>query len=336
MSKFSFIFKNIKLDKKRTLMRQVCLLVAIAVLLIFAVFAWFVANDGSATASGLNVVLEAGDSLDISLNNGEDFVSSIDLMSDDDQKYIGQTNKIKGNLSMTDITSDGKTFFRPKFKDLEDNKREPNTDEENWDNATVNRNYIAQTIVFRTTDPSDIYMGSGTGITTSCEVENKKLVSSNPDEIGNKSDQGNFSKDCIVGALRISAVNNGTLRFLCIPRTDVELVEDSEGNITVNYGDDVSDAVNYHLYYSPRYNIEKEPVLAEDVIYDFSDMSKTYIATTTETEEGSGVYTATATINIWLEGCDNETRRALSGGKFKVNLDFTAVASAVESETPTD
>ena len=324
MSKFSFITKNIKLNRKFTLMRQACLLVAIAVLLIFAVFAWFSANMGDAIADGLNISIETGDNLQISLNNGTNFVSGIDLMSDDDQQYISDTNRIKGVLSMEDVTSDGKTFYRPVFEQLSGNIRTPNTSE-NWVNASKNRAYISQTIVFRTTSPANIYMSSGTQIITSCEDDGKSLVSDTASDIGNISDAGNFSKDCIVGALRISAVHNDELRFVCIPRTDVEFVDD-DGTYSVNYGYDVTEAAFVHSYYSTNYQTEQAPVDAEDVIYSFNDSSKTYIATTVETtEEDNEYYEATATINIWLEGCDAEARRALSGGQFKINLDFTAI-----------
>ena len=327
MSKFSFIVNFLKLNKKRTILRQLCLLAAIVVLLILAVLAWFTAGTGEATAEHLKLSIFTGNNLDISLDGGINFVSGIDLLKESDQKYISDENKIKGVLSMEDITSDGYNFFRPVFLTDSNNIRTPDTTT-NWDDAAKNRAYISQEIVFRTGSASDIYIGDGTEIITFTEQEGKLLVSDDPDEIGNKSSTGNFSRDCIVGALRISAVDGNNMRFVMIPRTDVELVQNAD-NFTVNYGSDVSFDVFDHYYYSTNYQTEGDPVKLDEskVIHAYTPTTDGNNAkiTTTKLNKEDGMYYATATINIWVEGCDAEARRALSGGKFNIILDFMAV-----------
>ena len=330
MSKFSFIVNSLKLNKKRPILRQVCLLAAIVVMLILAAFAWFTSSKGEATANGIKVSIFTGNNLDISLDGGQNFVSGIDLMDADDQQYISDTNKIKGVLSMEDITSDGKYFFRPVFEMDQNNIRTPDTTT-NWDEAAKNRAYISQEITFRTNAASDIYIGNSTQIITSAENEGKLLASSDPNEIGNKSSNGDFSRDCIVGALRISAVDSsGNMCFVMIPRTDVEFIQNGD-NFYVATGENVSNNVFVHEYYSTNYQIDGAPVMLDEskVIHAYSastDGTISKIATTVKNNNDGYCY-ATATINIWVEGCDAEARRALSGGKFNIVLDFMAVES---------
>lgn len=326
MTKFSFI-KKVKLNKKLPLVKQTALLIAILLMLVMAALAWFGSKE-NATASGLNVTMASGKNMLISLNGGTDFVSAIDLLSEDDQKYISETNRIKGSIAMTDITSNGVNFLLPVFNET-DGQRIPNTASDDWKQAITNRAYISETIVFRTPTASQVFVGSGTGITTSAEADKMALVSSNPDEIGNhagKDSNGNnynFSRDCVVGSLRISAFSGEKKRdysdesplFLCIPRSDIEL---DKTTFTMKSGTDVSTNAKVHEYYPYSYKNGTET--AENVIYDFS--TPQYIATTTKMSEG--VYEATVTINIWIEGCDAETVRALAGGKFNINFDFTA------------
>lgn len=331
MSKFSFIVDFLKLNKKRTVLRQISLLAAIVVMLILAVFAWFTSGTGEATAEGIKVSMFTGNNLDISLDGGKNYVGDIDLLSTDDQEYISDENKIKGVLSMEDITSDGYNFFLPVFLPDANNIRKPDTTED-WEdaaNSAKNRAYISQEIIFRTGSASHIYIGSGTRIITSAENEGKLLVSSNPEEIGNISPNGNFSRDCIVGALRISAVDsNDNMCFVMIPRTDVEFVQ-NDTSFSVKTNENVSSNVFDHYYYSTNYQSEGAPVKLDEskVVHANTPSTDGTIAKigTTTLNKNDGFYYTTATINIWVEGCDAEARRALSGGKFNIVLDFMAV-----------
>lgn len=342
MIKFSFIKDKVKLNKKRTLLRQICLLVSITVLFIFAVLAWFTSGSEILDAGTLEMNVSAGENLEISLDGGATFVNTINLLGDDDQQYIGESNKIKGLLSMEDVTSDGYYFYRPTFlTNATDNTRIPNTDE-NWEFAVKNRAYISQEIVFRTSMPAKIFMGPGTQIITNSEIEGAPLVSEDASELINKSGAGNFSADGIVGSLRISAVDGKNVRFIYIPRTDVELVHD-DSTFYLLTGDEVSEEVYRHSYYSTNYQNEKAPVYADDsiVITDFEGAGNIHIATTMYNAEDQCYY-ATATVNLWVEGCDAEARRALSGGKFTISLDFAAeeteevIVTSPEIEEPLD
>ncbi len=327
MKVFSFI-KNIKLNKDKPVIKHIALLMATLMILVVAVFAWFSYGKTKAEAGDLSISMKMPDSMQISLDGGNNFViGGIDILSADDQKFIGNSNKIIGEdgkllLSMQDITSDGKNFLRPKFNE-EDGQSIPDTTQ-NWDSATKNRAYISQDIIFRTDEPCDIFMGSDTKIITSCEIDKKQLVSDTASEIGNKSTAGNFSNDCIVGALRISVVSDNECKFVCIPRSDIELVRNANG-ITINTGDNVSDDAKIHTHYDSTYQTTGDTVDNIDPILAFNGTQK--IASTTEkiTRDGKDGYEAKATVNLWLEGCDPEVTRLLSGGKYQVTFDFLAI-----------
>lgn len=330
MKKFSFI-NNVKLNKapkKMFLLKQISLLMATAFILVFAVFAWFTGDDNDVKATGIHVTMEGNNNLLISLNGGKDFLGGIDLMNDEHQKFISSDNLIKGILNMRDITSDGKTFYRPVFEDDNSNtNRVPDTDQ-TWDLAG-DTSYISETVVFRTSVPSDIYLSENTLFSTSAEDENKLLSNNDPVGIGNKSSFGNFSNDCIVGALRLSVINsNNELLYVHIPRKDIEMTKTITDGVTsydVTTGiENVSKNTSVHTYYkatgstsAPYYSLVESKLVLNELL-----SSSHCIATTTQQE--NGFYEATVTINIWLEGCDPETTRALSKGQYSISLDFTA------------
>ncbi len=332
MKNFSFIIKKLKLNKEKPLLKHISLLLASVILLTVAVWAWFAANQ-NADADGLNVTMASSKNLEISLDGGSTYHYGLDLLSDSDQEFIGESNKIKDKLNMLDITSDGKTFLRPVFTQT-DNNRMPDVNQ-TWSPANKNSAYISQTVHFKTSFPAEIYMGAGTTITTYCEKNELDLVGINA---GNKSTYGDFSTDCIVGALRISAVDNkGNLCFTMIPRSDIELIVDND-EYSVVTGDNVSENAKKHTYFASDYLTKQDtttndnPLLAFTATSDSKPSASTTKLTETVYNTEKDYYEGVATVNVWLEGCDPETRRALSGGKYNIVLDFVAfeIASATE------
>ncbi len=332
MSKISFIKDIVQSRQKMALIRLVALLIATVTLLLVAVWAWYASNT-EADASGLNISVNAGKNLHISLDGGLTYHSGLDLLSESSQKYISENNKIKDKLIMLDITSDGMTFLRPVFSQTDGTDRTPD-DSENWSTAVPNQAYISQTINFRTTFPAEIYLGSDTQIVTYCESKDLPLTGSSA---GNLNSKWGFSKDCIVGALRISAVDGDVCRFVMIPRSNVELVTTTttiDGIATYSYeiktGSSVSGNTSIHEYYNSDKELKtnSSPLLSSSATQEVRDENT--LLTTTVLDEEDGFYKGTATINIWLEGCDDEVKRVLSGGMYNIILDF--VAHEVESQ----
>ena len=85
-----------------------------------------------------------------------------------------------------------------------------------------------------------------------------------------------------------------------------------------------------HMYYGDDFNLKTMDEL-KTVTTDLPDTSSTTepaakykIASLTGTPDENGFYTAYATFNVWIEGCDTEARRALVGGKFNLSLNIDA------------
>lgn len=327
MEKLKRFKQKLATQQGKALTKLISLVLVTVILLGVAAWAWF-ASQRKADADGLNVTLGTSKNLEISLDGGASYHFGLDLLSEEDQQYIGEGNKIKDKLNMLDITSDGKTFFRPEFTQA-DSIRTPNCTK-TWSTPNKNSAYISQTVYFRTTFPANIYLGADTKITTSCEQQGKSLVG--VDSL-NKSEGYNFSKDSIVGALRISAVDKDqNLLFTSIPRSDVELVK-NDGTYAVNTGTAVSANSKKHVYYASDYLTKKATTTMTNVVTAFTATpesvggSNTWLAETFF-NPNTGYYEGSVAVNIWLEGCDAETLRVLSGGKYNINLDFVAIEIA--------
>ncbi len=325
MEKIKLLKNKFATPQAKALTKLISLVLVTVILLGVAAWAWFVSQQ-EANATGLNVTMGTSKNLELSLDKGATWHYGLDILSTDAQQYISEDNKVKDKLLMLDITSDGKTFFRPVFTQT-NNVRIPDCTQV-WSTPNKNNAYISQLVYFRTTFPGEIYMGADTEIITSCQKTGRDLVGVSA---GNKSTYGDFSTDCIVGALRISAIDkNNNLLFTAIPRSDVELVKDSNGNYSVKTGNAVSPDATKHTYYASNYLTTGQPTTTSNVITSFTATpnynpgNNTKLTNTVYNPE-TGYYEGYATINIWLEGCDAEALRALSGGKYSINLDFVAI-----------
>ena len=325
MEKLKLLKQKFAGKQAKDMTKLISLVLVTVILLGVAAWAWF-ATQKKADASGLNITMGTSKNLELSLDKGSTWHYGLDILSADTQEYISEDNKVKDKLLMLDITSDGKTFFRPAFTQT-DNIRTPDCTQV-WSTPNKNSAYISQLVYFRTTFPAEIYMGAETEIITSCQKTGRDLVGGSA---RNKSKYGDFSTDCIVGALRISAIDkNNNLLFTAIPRNDIELVVDSNGKYSVNTGSSVSADASKHTYYASDYLTSQKTTTTSNVITSFTATPQNNPGDNTKVADAiynaeTGYYEGYATINIWLEGCDAETRRALSGGKYSINLDFVAI-----------
>ena len=87
-----------------------------------------------------------------------------------------------------------------------------------------------------------------------------------------------------------------------------------------------------HMYYiknaSNEYELKTLPAaqtltsLPETVNNVSADASKTLLATLEKANENDPYFEGETVINIWVEGCDTEARKALVGGEFNLSLAF--------------
>ena len=319
--------------KKKYIKKQVnavlkLLMLFLATLSVFVVGAWsWFNNSSNADSDSINMTLNTIESLEVSVNNSE-FSTHIDLSSDTD---------ILNNLKMRDVTGFNSGFLIPKFNS-DIGISEPNLSV-SWDSAVANQDYISLTLVFRTKEQSDIYVASGTKVSTYCENQGAPL--DGVDSV-NKSSYGDFSRDAIVGALRMNAFDSlGAYKFLWIPRPDVYLeVSDDHQQYDLHtnlaLSEQLTKKTTIHTCYPTNINkaiyecdgskqniITSESAFTANAQDDASGSSTTKI-TATSIKDGDYYVSQPVTFNIWLEGCDAEALRALSGGKYEIVLNFVA------------
>lgn len=308
----------------------IVMLVAVIVALT-GVLAWFI-NKSTAEANGISVECQAPDGLYIAVvapgktPKDSDYSSSVTLK---DQAFLK-------NLILSEVTSDGIDFYKPPLKQV-DGVAQPDDDEKTvWSKAAVNENYLSFDLYVRSEHSNDVYLTANSRFSTA--TPDDELTGENA---GNKSTYGNFSRDFVVGATRLSIVENveneDTRQLLWIPRPDIYF-QTTEGQSIISTGvpSTLYDGVTYkHSYFAVNYDnyetgVKSQKIMADDDVVKSTQnaegiytLGDKYKITTITSKDESGFYTKKVTVNIWVEGEDTEARLALVNGKFKVNLDLS-------------
>ena len=298
-------------NKKKLIIANTCLLLF---LIIGCVFAWFATNyNNQVDVNQVEVVVD--NALELSLDN-EHWKSNINLASDD------ATNDWFSTIKFTDITGSGDgTFYRPVLTQG-DNGATVNTNE-NFGTPIHNEidgDYVKLTLYMRSKDPLNVKLGDG----SSLEPLDISLTGSGVTNPSSGSGTTMFSRDIIVGGMRISAVNGSEHLFTWIPRPDIYV--DTTGNIAyenikLNQTNNANALTHFYLNgnkVSTPVALDSTKTLTGDITKD----NEKVIATLTGSTNEYGYYTDSVDICIWLEGCDNEARRAFVGGKFKLYLNL--------------
>ena len=320
MSKDQKLVK-IKRDTKSLVMKNLIVMAVLIIIALTGAISWFT-NKTEATADGINVTCEAPKGLKIAVvRHGE---SAPDV--DDETKWSeGEITLTKEDYpflkkqSIIEITSDGTDFYKPKLTQ-ENGKAKPDTSSV-WDVADKD-SYLSIDVYMKTGDDHMVYLNSGTEISPNSTT----LTGENP---GNKSDDGNFSKDCIVGAVRLSTVSDDSkLKNLWIPAPQIHY-DSVNKEVTL---DNTSGDTFKHMYWKVTKDSDGKigmpqgttPVEYEGVITntnkDFK-LGKNYdFAKLTKKQPSDKYATGMTTVNIWVDGEDDEARFAMVGGKFKATI----------------
>lgn len=316
------------------------LIIANSLLLTFLVvgfaYAWFASNYGS-TVDGDEVEVIADSALEISFD-GTTWKNYLNLT--DSNSGINWTE-----LEFKDITGSGNgTFLRPALTQYDTNA-EVDADGV-WTDPEVNKDYIKFDLYMRSSDQLNVYLGDGSTVKPLSDNLTGPYNTTQEADQYHKSSYGNFSKDLVAGAVRISAVDSTNSQlFTWIPRPNIYLAAGPSEAITTydiitNAAEDGIFNEGYspyeHWYYATA-NAD-DPVqysgnlITGDIIKDDNDPSRDTFADNKDklllasltTPKGNGYYQEKVTVYIWLEGCDNEARRAFVGGKFRVTFGLTA------------
>lgn len=326
--------KNSTASNRKTgimITKNLIILVVLVFVAVLSMWAWFT-NNSSATADGINVKCDAPDGIEIAVVEPEAIPTDDDYTS----SYItlnSDNNKFMKDLVLSEVTSDGKTFYKPAL--IQSNGIASVDRDANWDKAVANENYLS----------FDLYIRSKTSYTVSLTT-NSKFTTLHPDQLTgenafNKSTEGDFSRDCIVGATRFSVVDyadkkEGDLKLLWIPRPDIYFYS-SDGNsgVELNVAETSYEGLTYKHGYFEVTDTSKTPKTIDSksgldyfktsILNDNGEYAlpgKTEILKLTKIGDDK-YYTKCVRCNMWVDGEDTEDRLALVKGKFQIYLDLT-------------
>lgn len=318
---------KVKRDTKSLVMKNLIVMAVLIAIALTGVISWFT-NKTEATADGINVTCEAPKGLKIAVVQHGAPAPDVD----DETKWSeGEVTLTKDaypflkEQSIIEITSDGTDFYKPKLTQ-ENGKAKPDTNSV-WDVADKD-SYLSIDVYMKTGEDHVVYLNSETEISPIS-------TTLTGEQSGNKSDDGDFSKDCIVGAVRLSTVStvstvNSTdrkIKNLWIPAPQIHYDSDNK-KVTL---DNTSGDTFKHKYWKVTKDSDGKtgkpqgttPVEYTDVITNTNNnfkLGKNCEFANLIAKEGSKYATGMTTVNIWVDGEDDEARFAMVGGKFKATI----------------
>ena len=301
----------------------IVMLVAVIVALT-GVLAWF-SSKTSAEANGISVECKAPDGVEIAIvehggnaPSADDYKTTIELNS--------ENYPFLKNLYMTEVTGDGinGNFSRPALTQVS-GKAEVDTTAQ-WSEASENSDFLSFDLYIKSKGAHTIALDSSSSIAP-VNKNNLTWVEGTAAAAYNPSAYGNFSRDCIVGAVRFSVVSTtNTRQLLWIPAPNIKLSGDST-SVETRY---TSGSTYRHNYYntSKEYKtLDNADVVANYSHNDPYKLGKISDITTLKPESDNYYYNH-VTCNLWIEGEDDESRLALVGGKYTVTLSLILHDSA--------
>ena len=282
-------------------------------------YAWFVKTSKNET-SDLTIKTKASRLLYISLDDGETWDTELNLNLDDKFKFNNE------------VTSDGVNFYKAATK-REDGI--PITFKE----AIAGSDYLEFDILFKANAPLGVFLDSDSFVIPSVGVEYDDLIG---DMVTRKSAYGDFSRDLIAGALRISFTENAYVSGEYISNLKSSLVWAPNKNYELIYNNgiysfdinssnlqdyryiDSSNGYEYKLIDNFKDNLNTD--------YDNDDANGDPMITKIDPEFNDGI--KSVTVRIWVEGNDRETHDALTGGMFKLNLNFMGIVKEERDKIP--
>ncbi len=300
----------------------------ISILMVVGVYAWF-ASQADNRVDAYDIQVESDNALELSFDQTT-WGGTLNLA---DYK-IDNTN-VLDSMKFVEVTGEGTNFQIPQLTQKE-NYAEVNTSGV-WKTATANKDYLQFTVYMRSKDKLNVYLGSGSQATPASSV----LTGANCGNPSSYTSGDNaFSKDCIVGALRV-AVKDSTdaQKFIWITNPKYHLdnmIGSSDYSMDINatstsYSAGTGAVGNYfvwnnpyeHYYHTTSGPVEYSGILLTEIPDTQSEIptaTTTQIAQLTGEPDANGYYTSQATFTVWIEGCDTEARRALVDGKFDLTL----------------
>lgn len=391
-----------KTTRHSLMAKGIMVLLSLLVLIFAFTFSWFTIAQPDADASGISVKTKSGSDFEYAIGfktsqtGGEYLVTDFTNLGTqeldienlhvtgefEEDGVTPRTFNLLYDYSPIDITGDGVTLIRP---NMEYGNWKINTGTDDYSIAEANTQYISFDIIVRSKSPATLSLGPksyAVGDIEKATVNNETVDL--PDgslltgqNVNRLSDYGSFSRDAIVGAVRVAFidyVDDGSITvnslltdpldsklaaapsLLWVPRPDLYLNNNGhDQDVTgwsLNTGVDVERTFNlqsaamtdseYSTYRHQQYDIfnnTNNSVVTnandyvhvssedEDDCYRFNDTVEltrlAYDETVQENNMDVTYYYSKVRVRVWVEGTDSESRRALSGGKFRLNFDLT-------------
>lgn len=314
--------RRISIDRKTGMLiaKNLIVMLVLIIVALFSSFSWFVQTTKT-SADGIYVASQAPDGLEIAIvahndpaPEDKDYVEGTILLSSDNCKFLE-------DLYFSEITGSGENdkFYKPKLTQA-NGIAVPDKDAD-WDKAKANIHYISFDLYMRSKSAKDVFLQESTSVTPISST--LKWDSGDASDAFNPSTAGSFSRDCIVGATRLSILDKkGVSKLLWIPAPNIELSKDAK---TISTDLTTGDSFK-HFYYAVDGNAktltEAKNVTTNDD-GDYTLGSKLRIAELNQKDDNDEYFVNYVTCHFWIEGEDQEARLALTGGKFKLNLQLT-------------
>lgn len=313
------IFKKIKEIFNNKVVKQAGELFLIVVSIFIVSYAWFVKTTKNETKD-LTIKTKASRLLYISLDDGQTWSTELSLNLSDNFKFNNE------------VTGDGVNFYKAATK-RDDGI--PIT----FKSAVSGSDYLEFDLLFKSNAALGVFLDSDSFIIPSCGETQVDLIG---DTVVRKSAYGNFSRDLIAGALRVSFTENDYVNeqyvselsssLVWAPNKNYELLYDSgiyTFDIFSNNSQDYRyiDSTNGFEYkYINNFKDNLNASFEEDNAHGDPMITKI------DPSYNGGI--KSVTVRIWVEGNDRETHDALSGGMFKININFMGILKEERPDSP--
>ncbi len=309
-------------------------LLLITSLMTVSVYAWFISQVDN-RVDAYEITVESDDALEIAFDNEDKtkivWASTLNLaeLKDSDDSYV------MDNIKFVEVDGIGADFRIPQLTQKV-NYAEVNTSAQ-WSPAYANQDYLEFTVLMRSKDEMNIYLSSDSFAAPVSTVLTGESCG-NPSTFATGANT--FSKDCVVGALRVGFKNNAGTDYIWITNPEFHLdnvmgsseysMETNAGSKTYNDGGGTEghgfkwNNPKKHYYYDASNNIKTFANTLSSLPDTVTSVpgNTTLIASLTGSKDAEGFYNDSVTFRVWIEGCDTEARRALVDGKFNLSLVF--------------
>lgn len=313
---------NNKLNEQKrklgSLLSKNLIVMSVAVIVaLTGVIAWFTRSQ-TALADGVNVTCELPDGLEVAIvapgetPTEDDYIKGEDgviNLNKEDYRFLEE-------LQFVEITSNGVEFVRPALIQS-NNGAFPNTEASSvWSEAVPNVDYLSFDVYMRMNSSNAVYLDGDTTIKPVADT----LIGPDAD---NKSDTGDFSRDCLVGATRMSVTDgtnsDTTARILWIPAPHIYYDADTK---TMDINKTSGDSYVHSYYSSDKVKKTATAIANTSKTYRIDKDSGKNRKFADLVKQGDK-YVAHKRVNVWIEGQDSESKFALVNGKFKMQLKLT-------------